>query len=126
MSGILDREVASELETLMGWVRPYPLLEHAVVVLARGLGYPIKSALFTSGPELPIKVLFEEPVGCEDRCTHRILVEPDDADDSVRVILRAAGSDSVQAERTVRWDGDPARTDRLIGAIRELAGLDAA
>ncbi|MBL8941561.1 MAG: hypothetical protein JNK45_00375 [Myxococcales bacterium] len=117
--------MASELETLRGWVRPYPLLEHAVVVLAHGLGYPVKSALFVSGPELPIKVLFEEPEGCEDVCTHRIRVEPDgEDDDSVRVVLRAPGSDSVQAERTVRWDGDPSRTDRLIGAIRELAGLD--
>lgn len=116
--------MASELDTLIGWVRPYPLLEHAVVVLARTLGYPVKSALCFSGPELPIKVLFDEPQDGGDRCTHRILVEPDDdGRDSVRVMLRGADSDLVQAERTIEWNGDP---EALIGAIRELAGLDAA
>jgi hypothetical protein len=119
--------MASELDTLIGWARPYPLLEHAVVVLARTLGYPVKSALCFSGPELPIKVLFDEPLDGGDRCTHRICVEPDDDDDdSVRVVLRGCDSDNVQAERTIRWDGDPARTEELITAIRELAGLDAA
>lgn len=126
--------MASELDTLIGWVRPYPLLEHAVVVLARTLGYPVKSALCLSGPELPIKVVLEPDgagvgPGGGDACTHRILVEPDDddaGDPSVRVLLYAPGSDAVQAERTVRWDGDPTRTVELIGAIRELAGLDAA
>jgi hypothetical protein len=117
----------SELDTLIGWVRPYPLLEHAVVVLASTLGYRVKSAVFCTREELPLAVLFEEPVDAGDKCTHRISVEPDEGeDDSVRVVLRGCDSEEVQAERTVRWDGDPARTDELITAIRELAGLDAA
>ncbi len=116
--------MANELDTLIGWVRPYPLIEHAVVVLARTLGYPVKSALCFSGAELPIRVLFDEPVDAGDRCTHRILVEPnDEGDDSVRVSLLAPDSDAVQAQRTVLWDGAPSRTEELIGAIRELAGL---
>ena len=66
----------------------------------------------------------EEPADDGDVCTHRILVEPDEgASDSVRVLLLASDSDVIQAERTVPWDGAPTRTDELIGAIRELAGL---
>lgn len=114
-----------ELASLVGWVRPY-LLEHIVVKLARSLRGPIKTALCLSGPELPLKVTIDDSDAGQS-CTHRILVEPDDAsaDDSVRLLLVAAGSDEVQAERTVRWDGDPANASELIGAIRELAGLDA-
>lgn len=118
-----------ELASLIGWVRPY-LLEHIVVKLARSLRGPIKTALCLSGPELPLRVAIDDPdtlTHAEHSCTHRILVMPDEtsADDSVRLMLVATGSDEVQAERTVRWDGDPARASELIGAIRELAGLTA-
>lgn len=113
-----------ELASLVGWVKPY-LLEHIVVRLAQSLRGQIKTALCLSGSELPLKVSIDEIGEAEHSCTHRILVVPDEAsaDDSVRLMLVAAGSDEVQAERTVRWDGDPASASELIGAIRELAGL---
>ncbi len=119
----------SELDTLIGWVRPYALLKTAVVILGKSLRAPLKQALILSGPALPLEVRLNEPTGEGAQCTRRIFVEPDDreAGDSVRVRLVDSEFDVVAQERTIAWDGDPMRaTDQVITAIRELAGLDAA
>ncbi len=137
--------MASELDSLHGWVRPYELLKHAVVVLGKHLGAPLKHAIIMSGPALPLEVRLSEhsehvdslrptgPTGpIEDgaQCTRRIFVEPDDtrADDSVRVRMVDISADRGATEvRTIPWNGDPDRaTTEVITAIRELAGLDAA
>lgn len=123
--------MASELETLHGWVRPYQVLKNAVVVLGRSLGAPLKKALIMSGPALPLEVRLSEPAGDGAQCTRRIIVEPDDSiagDDSVRVRLvdPEAEGDTAQ-ERTIAWNGDErVAATKVITAIRELAGLDAA
>jgi hypothetical protein len=121
--------MASELDTLIGWVRPYELLKHAVVVLGKSLRAPLKQALILSGPALPLEVRLSEPTGEGAQCTRRIFVEPDDSvagDESVRVRMVDLASDDAE-ERTIVWDGDPTRaTNQVITAIRELAGLDAA
>lgn len=127
---MLDSAVmASELDSLVGWVRPYTLLKHAVVVLGQHLRAPLKHALIMSGPALPLEVRLNEPTGEGAQCTRRIFVEPDESvpgDESVRVRLVDLEGDDDQ-ERTIAWDGDPVRaTDEVITAIRELAGLDAA
>ena len=121
--------MASELDTLIGWVRPYALLKNAVVILGKSLRAPLKQALILSGPALPLEVRLNEPTGEGAQCTRRIFVEPDDSEpgDSVRVRLVDSEFDVVAQERTIAWDGDPTRaTDQVITAIRELAGLDAA
>lgn len=121
--------MASELDTLIGWVRPYEMLKHAVVVLGQALGAPLKQAIIMSGPALPLEVRLTEPTGDGASCTKRIFVEPDDSvagDESVRVRMVDLESDDAE-ERTISWNGDPARaTNQVITAIRELAGLDAA
>lgn len=124
--------MASELDTLIGWVRPYELLKHAVVVLGKSLRAPLKQALIMSGPALPLEVRLNEPTGEGASCTRRIFVEgvePDESTpgDSVRVRLVDPESAEDDEERTIVWDGDPERaTSQVITAIRELAGLDAA
>jgi hypothetical protein len=125
------RPMASELETLRGWIRPYQVLKNAVVVLGRSLGAPLKHALIMSGPALPLEVRLSEPAGDGAQCTRRIIVEPDDSiagDESVRVRLvdPEAEGDAAQ-ERTIAWHGDErVAATKVITAIRELAGLDAA
>jgi hypothetical protein len=122
--------MASELDTLIGWVRPYTLLKNAVVVLGQSLRAPLKQALILSGPALPLEVRLNEPTGEGAQCTRRIFVEPDDSvagDESVRVRMVDLAADGSEEERTIAWNGDPMRaTDQVITAIRELAGLDAA
>jgi hypothetical protein len=106
---------------------PVPMLAHVIVVLGRTLEQSVKMALVRTGVELPMSLVLEEPVDRGDRYTHRINVAPDEREDGrVRVALRGRDSEKMQAERTVRWHGNPERTDELITAIRELAGLDAA
>lgn len=123
------RSMASELETLHGWIRPYQLLKNAVVVLGQRLGAPLKQALIMSGPALPLEVRLSDGDGAQ--CTRRIIVEPDESvagDESVRVRLvdPDAEGDTAQ-ERTIAWNGDERlAATQVITAIRELAGLDAA
>lgn len=121
--------MASEIATLSGWVRPYEILKHAVVVLGNSLRAPLKQALILSGPALPLDVRLDEPTEEGAECTKRIFVEADESapGDSVRVRLVDPQGDGEYAEaRTIAWDGDPRQADQVITAIRELAGLDAA
>ncbi len=129
----LGSTLASELQTLVGWVRPYELVRDAVVVAARSLASSAKAVLLSSGEALPLPLRFDDGAdACSDEpTTRRILVEPDgdppagESDGNLRVVLLAQDGDE-QGRRTVCWDGGPERPDELISAIRELAGLDAA
>jgi|LNFM01.2.fsa_nt_gb hypothetical protein len=125
-----DRAMASEIDSLIGWVRPYELLRNAVVVLGKSLRAPLKQAIILSGPDLPLEVRLSEPTEEGAECTQRIFVETDEnaPGDSVRVRLfdPQPGSSLDGQARTIAWDGDPVQARQVITAIRELAGLDAA
>jgi hypothetical protein len=119
--------MSSEIASMQGWIRPYEMLKHAVVVLGQSLRAPLKQALILSGPALPLDVRLSEPTEEGATCTRRIFVEADESapGDSVRVRLVDPESDDGE-ERTIAWDGDPGQAHQVITAIRELAGLDAA
>jgi len=121
--------MSSEIGTMQGWVRPYEILKHAVVVLGNSLRAPLKRALILSGSALPLDVRLSEPTGEGEQCTKRIFVEPDESmpGDSVRVrVVDPQGDGEYGEARTIAWDGDPMQARDVITAIRELAGLDAA